>query len=327
MLANKKMTMKKIVLLIYLIPFGLMAQNLVPNGGFEEYSGCPSGPGIGQFDSTLYWINPAPFPPGGSPDYFNECSSGFLNVPNAYFGYQQAHGGGAYCGIGLWNSFYTDFREYIEVPLTTTLVKSTCYGFEMYINRPNDMRFVTEDVQVYFSDTAVTGITNWNVLPFTPQIYNGTGNVPDTLNWTLVSGEFIAAGGEQYLIIGNFKNDSSTNLILTDSFASWDDAFIYIDDVALVELPPCVNDIEQQNESPEINIYPNPSSTHFTIDGLGKTYDIYMYNSQGQLLFKEVNVLEFTKKIDVSNFINGIFLVTLIESSGKVHSFRLLKQE
>src|ERR1700704_5421680 len=73
--------MKKLALFCCIIStaFAGKGQNLVPNGDFEQYSGCPNF--AGQMDSCLFWINPAPYPPAGSPDYFNQCAS-FVNVPN-----------------------------------------------------------------------------------------------------------------------------------------------------------------------------------------------------------------------------------------------------
>jgi hypothetical protein len=59
----------------------------------------------------------------------------------------------------------------------------------MYINLGNICRYTCYNVGVYFSDTIIVGLPN-NLLPFTPQINNVVGNIPDTLSWTLVSGNF-----------------------------------------------------------------------------------------------------------------------------------------
>jgi hypothetical protein len=49
----------------------------------------------------------------------------------------------------------------------------------------------------------------------TPQIQSSVGNiVTDTLNWTLVTGTFVASGIEKFMVIGNFKSDGATNKIL-----------------------------------------------------------------------------------------------------------------
>ncbi len=55
---------------------------------------------------------------------------------------------------------------------------------------------------MYFSTTHTHIVAN-SLFSYTPQI-NETTVITDTANWTLVSGLFIANGGEQYIIIGNF---------------------------------------------------------------------------------------------------------------------------
>src|SRR5258705_6338420 len=80
------------------------AQNLVPNGDFEQYSGCPSN--YNQIDFALFWFNPCIPPYGtafgqsGSSDYFNACASIWqIDVPNNFDGYQPAHSGNGYAGL------------------------------------------------------------------------------------------------------------------------------------------------------------------------------------------------------------------------------------
>ncbi len=67
------------------------AQNLVPNGDFEQYSTCPLSQG--EILNAIPWINPAVMGFGGSPDYFNQCSPAVTNgqsVPQNISGIQQA---------------------------------------------------------------------------------------------------------------------------------------------------------------------------------------------------------------------------------------------
>lgn len=312
-------------MIFFLVTNFCNAQNLVPNGGFEQYSGCPGGGAqVGQLDSALYWINPAPWPPGGSPDYFHGCTTGFLNVPNAYFGYQQAHSGEAFCGLILWKFSHSDFREYIEAPLTSALIKDSCYHFEMYISSGDNV-FNTDDIQVYFTDTAITGINNWNVLPYTPQIFNPTGNVPDTLNWTLVSGNYVSNGGEQFLVIGNFKNDMTTNVILVDSFGQFPNAYIYIDDVSLIQIASCVTSINETQDDISVKTYPNPFSDRLTIQ-LYKTEqaEIIIYD----MTLRKLLQLKFTNSavLNTERFAKGIYLYIVKNKNGVIKNGRLIKQ-
>ena len=75
--------MKKLFLILLLLPFIATAQNLVPNGSFEAYTKCP-----GSYSRQAAEFNV----PGwrsistGSPDYFNTCSEGEAAVPYNWAG-------------------------------------------------------------------------------------------------------------------------------------------------------------------------------------------------------------------------------------------------
>lgn len=129
-------------------------------------------------------------------------------------GYQPARSGGGYGGIiiGVVVGF-----EYLEVQLTSTLTTGTCYHFEMYINLGNECWFTSDVIGVFLSDTAYVDFQSISKLPLTPQIMNASGNFPDTLNWTLVSANYVASGAENYIIIGNFKDSANTSQIFVNS--------------------------------------------------------------------------------------------------------------
>ena len=208
----------------------ILGQNLVPNGNFENYSSCPAG--IGQISKATPWFSTSVFGPAGSPDYFHECSIGDSDVPNTFNGYQQPHSGSGFAGIVLHHEGIV-FREYISIQLGSPLTANTCYQFEMYCNLADSATNTTDAIGVYFSNSAVTGMTNSNPLPFVPQITNTQGNFFDTANWTRVSGDYQAVGGEQYIIIGNFSSDSLTTTVLSDSNVTSSSAYVFIDDVSL----------------------------------------------------------------------------------------------
>ena len=71
-------------------------------------------------------------------------------------------------------------------------------------------------------------------------------------------------------------------------------------------------------------IYPNPTSNCFTIEGLNKPYELTIYNSLGQLLYNETNILEASKRVDVSKYINGVLFIR-VEVEGKIYYSKVLK--
>lgn len=83
------------------------------------------------------------------------------------------------------------------------------------------------------------------------------------------------------------------------------------------------NSVSQENF--QFNISPNPTSNNFSIEGLTKPYSLSIYNSLGQILYTENNVLEINKRVDVSKYSKG-FLIIRIESEDEVYFHKVLKQ-
>jgi len=296
-------------------------QNLVPNGGFEQFSNCPNG--YSQLDFAVPWTNPHNIS-YGSPDYYHQCASASstVNVPNTGIGFQAAHSGGGFSGIYAISSVV---REYMEVQLSSTLVGSNCYHFEMYVNLANVCKYTTDDIAVYFSDTTVTNVTTW-LMPFTPQVNNATGNTFDSLGWTLVSGNFVASGGEKYLIIGNFKDDANTTTTLIYPGATANYIYYFIDDVCVTPCgTPCGTvGIQEQNENAEINIYPNPLTDriNFTLK-TGETVELYFFDGTSRLILSK----SFNNSISISTeqWAKGIYFYELRSKNGVMKKGKVVK--
>ena len=312
--------MKKIALLICVLStaFAGKGQNLVPNGDFEQYNNCPTW--LTQIDTALFWFNPMVWPPGGSPEYLNECATGTqVGVPDNAFGYQYAHSGAGYAGLCVYNGSNTNFREYIEVQLTSPLVAG-CYYFEMYVSSADNLSQTSDDFGIYFSDTIINGITNYDPFPFTPQLTNPQTVFPDTANWLLVSGNYTAAGGENFLVIGNFKYDNATSLVFQNQNGGVAGAYIFVDDVLLT---PCTG-IEEQNTNGEIKIYPNPVKDQLTIQHAGlKIKEIKIFDAIGKKVFEETDLK--TETINLQSFKKGIYFVE-INDGKKVFRKKFIKK-
>ena len=262
--------MKKQLLFLalsFILKFSV-GQNLVLNGDFEQMNFCPQNGS--NISAAKFWIKPAL----GTPDYYNGCATvaSGANVPNNVLGFQQAHSGVGYAGLDiLWEGF-NSYREYIEVPLNSTLTANVCYHFEMYINLANFNTYTTNSIGIYFSDTLVIDTSYSNPysgtnLPFTPQIINTSGT-PDTLNWKLVSGDYTAVGGEGYITIGNFNNDLQTDTIGYNYSVNSEMLYFYIDDVSLIANPVGLcqpEGITTNTKAIEVNIFPNPATSQLTV--------------------------------------------------------------
>lgn len=295
----------------------LNGQNLVPNGDFELYSGCPYD--YSQIDSSLFWINPSMV---GTPDYYNQCASPVIvGVPVNGSGFQQAYSGGAYAGFYVWWDNSTNVREYIETPLTMPLIANSVYHFEMFVNLGNNYQYSTDDIGVYFSDTLVANTGPLTILPFTAQVNNVSGNVFDTLNWTLVSGDYTASGGENYIIIGNFKNDSNTTIINYNSGAIFSLSYVLLDDVSLTNVTG-INDFDKIDR---IDIFPNPfaNELHIVSQNISEN-EIILYDLLSRAIIRQ-KFIE-TAFINTTQLSKGMYIYEIRNEIGVGRKGKLIKE-
>lgn len=309
------MCKRKIILIAsLLISFASVAQNLIPNGNFEQYYHCPYN--VNDLDSVMYWYNPNV----STPNYFNQCSAGDATVPGNPFGYQQPRSGVAYAGIYQYWSNVTQYREYIESPLDTVLTANECYHFEMYISTGDIAKYTCSNIGVYFSDSLFLAVPIGVLSAFTPQIQNNTANFADTTNWMLVSGDYTAQGGERYLIIGNFLQDHLLNQSVVNP-TGYDMSYVYIDDVSLI---PCSSvGINEWNNAEHLLIFPNPVNELLNISS-EKTIEHYeLMDATGKLILsKQVNNSQLN--INIETLAKGLYLVK-IKTKDAVYTKRIIK--
>ncbi len=310
--------MKNLLLILIFVLSSLNTysqQNLVPNGSFETYSQCPDPATVdpmpnNMIDLATGWGNPT----GWSPDYFATCvseTSGY-NVPNSGWGFQNARTGSAYAGL-VSAAISANSREYIQTELTTPLIAGEQYLVTFYVSLSEICTYASNNIGAYFSTTPVSVAHSW-VLPYTPQISNNpvTNPLTDTLGWTEVSGVFTALGGEQYMIIGNFNDDASTDTTNKPYLPSpwWTGSYHYIDDVSVVCLD-CTVGISETILDSKISIFPNPATDYLTIN----FDDIYperitMFNSMGETILVK-NQLSGNTQINVADYQAGIYFLRI----------------
>jgi hypothetical protein len=133
----------------------------------------------------------------------------------------------------------------------------------------------------------------------------------------LVSGTYTSKlGGEQYLTIGNFYTDDSTNAIQV-SMSHSDMAFYYIDDVYIMDCDDTLG-IKEIGNNNSISIYPNPVTDNITInagDLRNEIYDLRIYDVIGNLVL-EKNIANNKTSIDVSTFSSGVYVVEVRTENG-----------
>lgn len=190
------------------------AQNLVPNPDFEYYDQCPF---PGDVDGPLTC---APWISMSSANYFNVCFPGAFGVPDNFRGFQPAHSGDGYVG-----GYQRDSREYIYVQLLEPLVAGQCYEVSFYASCSNEGCALN-----HLGANFTVDEPTWVYV--VPTIDGGGQFFDDTLNWFQISGTFIAAGGEEWLTLGNFYSNPNSPYD-PDCVQQFMYAYYYFDDVVV----------------------------------------------------------------------------------------------
>ncbi len=223
-------------------------QNLVPNGGFEEYYHCPSTAQGFYIDACKYWTTPS----FGSPDYFNACSTEFdasvgyylFSVPENYYGNQAAKEGNAYAGFSFTqlNDTSLTYSEYIQVQLKQTLQAGAFYHLNFFVHNP--VIECPNSIGALFTNNQLN-LSTQNIIPLTPQFQSDlTQFFCDTNMWYELNYTFQASGTENYLTIGIFtplyelKLTDYNGTVISGPDMKGASVMMYIDDVSLVETDP-----------------------------------------------------------------------------------------
>ncbi|MFZ1694292.1 MAG: hypothetical protein WAT74_13925 [Flavobacteriales bacterium] len=209
------------------------AQELVPNGGFEDVLQCPDD--HSQLDRTASWFDPSV---NGTPDYFHACATnGWFSTPQNVVGSQEPVDGEAYAGIYLYegSQVLNNWREYLQVGLMEALVAERCYRLILHANLSNNSSRTTDALGVRFYSDSVL-LPNPYPPGDMPHLSLAPGTFLTSDSWTVLEGEYIATGEERFLMIGNYRDNANTTVQQLSTNGSF--AYAYIDAVSLT---PCTS--------------------------------------------------------------------------------------
>jgi hypothetical protein len=314
--------MKYVVIILFLFPFGLFGQNLVPNGSFEDTISCPST--LGMIHKSIYWSSPS----DGSPDFFHTCSNGWSGLPNNVFGYQMAFNGIGYAGIAVYDLYDNySYREYLQVQLTQPLESGQKYWVCFHVSLADSVEYAIKEVAAFFSETAFN-LPHDTMINVNPQIQFNDSVITEKNGWVKVKGEFTANGNEKYMIIGNFNRKQTTTAIkVYNSFNNSFYSYYYIDDVYVsADSLICTNNINPLKKFDKnlINIYPTTTNEFFIIENYNSDlYDLFIYDTMGKLVYEENSINLIMKEIETRLFPKGLLLIK-IKSKNKTYNFKIL---
>lgn len=298
------------------MPLFLTAQtNLVPNPGFESYTSCPQFPPDGNIDRAFPWFQP--WTTSNSSDFFHTCDTidQMVSVPNNFGGYQWPHSGNGYAGILCFYSANPNppinSREYLEVELVDTLIAGSEYNVSFYVSLGDTSQYACNNIGVHFSDSIILFDPFTSPLLLQVPFHVFTQNIiSDGLGWQIISGNYVANGGEKYMVIGNFEPDTST-LVQLSGFGSRPAAYYYFDDFN-VSLDSTTSLEELKID--DIVISPNPSTDVFTVStkyGFLLNGKVEAFNLEGQLIISQEMQNEQNFTVDLKIFASGVYLLKM----------------
>lgn len=187
-------------------------QNMVLNPSFEVYDECPES--YTQMTNSHTLIPNWTYPTATTPDYFNECGTGEVKVPDNFAGYSKAKSGKAYAGAILSGS-NRNFREYIQGTLNSPMVAGQKYCVSFWYKLASGSKFAIDQLSMHFTTSKIIK-DNSAFLSLTADLSNKAGLFLDnTEEWNQFCQVYTAKGGEQCFVVGNFSNYDNTNYVAT----------------------------------------------------------------------------------------------------------------
>lgn len=287
--------------LVFLSSIGFdtgLCQNVVPNWSFEENNdSCNITIDPGSFENLDNWLPkwglqgaPNALSTFSTPDYYSSCRpSPAFRPPIIGFAYQYPFHGSSLVGIiyhGTNDALHD--REAIRIQLSEELKAGVCYHAEMYVNLGNNATYVCDRLGMSCTVDSFPMLLDGSIAMPPPQVYTDQ-LIADTLNWTIIEGDFMANGGEKWLTIGWFfpTNSITYNLIGdTTALGIVTSAYYLID---AVRVYPCTDD-EEAILLPNL-ISPNGDGKNdvYIIDSLPPNSSVTFFNRWGNQIYSNDN--------------------------------------
>ncbi len=287
----------------------------MPNPSFEIYDTCPTN--AGQIYRAAGWSNY-----GYDVDYCNPCASPTTwGVPQNVEGYQVAEDGNAYCDIQVYQAgIIPNGSEFLGRQLSQPLVIGQRYYCSFYVSFVDSGQYVSVNkIGLKFSTVpfgcAFCYVAYTNLPPVTNSAAIYTNNIiTDHINWTQISGLFVADSAYDYVMLGNFFDAAHTDT--TNPYNS--SASDYYFDNVYVGIDSTISEgLESTNTSSDkINIYPNPANESLTISSPMEIIEnVELFSIDGKLIYSESLGRTNIFSMSVVNFNQGIYFIKILSTN------------
>lgn len=297
------------------------AQNLIPNGSFEDILDCSTFVSENVFND---WRPINNFELGVN--YFTFGENCGINLEGVYD--CPAQDGVAYVGIRMTTMTSTlDYepKNYVFVELPDSLAVNTCYTFKCYLRRAESIGyFGGNKFGAWFSHSSPPEPQGFfdNVLIDTiPQVLSqDTIIFSEAEQWVLFEQNFEVSGGEKFMTLGAFQSIAEMDLYFY-YFEGADYNFtLFVDNISVTQCVP--ENIETQKHSQEVMLYPNPAENSIYINNIG--YERYeVYDSMGQQMLSND---KRNNLIDCSRLPSGLYVFKFYFQSNEISYSKVLVQ-
>lgn len=180
------------------LTFGVLAQdaeNLVPNGSFEQISGKLRR--LGGIEAAEGWVSPT----GVGADLFSESSNTpDIQVPMNFYGKEDAVDGTNYAGIVAYSYGDKMPRSYITSKLSTPMKKGMRYKVTFRASLAELSKYSSNKLGAHISKKPFETKEKVPALIEEPHILHPQEIIFNAMyGWEIVCGEYVAEGGERYL--------------------------------------------------------------------------------------------------------------------------------
>jgi len=294
--------------LFWVVSSDLHSQNLIPNPSFEELEVECTGPVV--YSYLQDWTTPV-CGVGGIMQHGCSTANGYPNhgTPGNAVGYAVPVDGEAYCAIFTYRRIFLEgSRYYLTVQLLEPLLAGVGYCFSLHASLAERSVYSTPQLHAIFMNEQPFGCGGVDTLEWVNNaqvVLNTTG--VDTSSWSLLSGSFIAAGGETYITIGNFRGRAEPDTVyLGPTTYPLDLAIYYLD---ALELRQCVVSVDERAEGGLRMAY-DANARRVSITGPQATLltDVTLHDMAGRMVLRDAGNAG-TVQLDLSGLPDGVYLV------------------
>ncbi|MCF8423652.1 MAG: T9SS type A sorting domain-containing protein [Bacteroidia bacterium] len=308
------------------------SQNLIQNPSFESYTNALNN--LGGFDN--YNATPVYHVLDNwygyfTPDYFHDtCINGpapnqyGFDIPVNFFGYANTKNGNAYIGFAFYQKS-DESKEYVYQQLSSPLQAGKNYCINFFVSRAVRSTYAIKNIEVLFSNSLIS-LSN-GYIQANAQIVKQANFITDTTTWTEIQGCFTAAGGEQYLMIGNFNSNANTDTLFIGTSNPipfyGDFSYYYIEDITLIDQSTV--GVNELGNGATINVFPNPANdiVNFQFSDVNSKRKIVLYNTIGEVVLTEDATTQ-NSSLKTHHLLSGIYFYTILVGDKNIKTNKIV---